>query len=290
MPPPSTMHCARRSSALTQIFTTRPTTSTLPPPFLLPAFTTPTTTSSFSTTTPSLARKDGNFARGTSALRRSGLKRQTLSVLPTDPATGRALKNRSDVLPIIPKPVLNPLDRSPVSTDPDHGLYEFFPQGGAKLLATPDELYQCGRGWTMPELRNKDWDDLWRLWWVCIKERNRCLTGDFERERCGNMYGLYESQTRVKEVKKTMRAIRAVLIERWYAWENARVEAMNDPEVNLAADLEAGEAAYLPSSDFAEDGEADATTSIKATDGAKDGKEQFTPLPDTKAAQQETRV
>lgn len=43
-----------------------------------------------------------------------------------------------------------------------------------------------------------------------------------------------------------MSAIKTVLTERWYAWENARVEAMEDPEVDLYADPEQGQSAYRP--------------------------------------------
>ena len=43
-----------------------------------------------------------------------------------------------------------------------------------------------------------------------------------------------------------MKAIKATLTERWYAWDNARHEAMDDQEINMYADLDAGEAAYLP--------------------------------------------
>ena len=46
-----------------------------------------------------------------------------------------------------------------------------------------------------------------------------------------------------------MKAIKHTLTERWYAWDNARVEAMNDEEINMYADLDNGEAAYLPKGD-----------------------------------------
>lgn len=36
------------------------------------------------------------------------------------------------------------------------------------------------------------------------------------------------------QIKLTMRAIKHTLTERWYAWENARQEAVNDPEVDLS--------------------------------------------------------
>ena len=48
------------------------------------------------------------------------------------------------------------------------------------------------------------------------------------------------------QVEKTMASIRHTLTERWYAWENARQVAMEDEEVNLYADSDRGEQAYLP--------------------------------------------
>lgn len=42
-----------------------------------------------------------------------------------------------------------------------------------------------------------------------------------------------------------MKSIKTVLTQRWYAWEDARVAAMEDEEVNLYADPDKGEPAYL---------------------------------------------
>jgi len=50
----------------------------------------------------------------------------------------------------------------------------------------------------------------------------------------------------VVQIKRTQKAIRHVLTERWYAWDNARWAAMEDPEVNLSANPELGEKAYTP--------------------------------------------
>ena len=52
----------------------------------------------------------------------------------------------------------------------------------------------------MSELRNKDWDDLWKLWWMCVKERNRVVTGLREKERLGKMQGGPEAMRRLKQV------------------------------------------------------------------------------------------
>ena len=48
------------------------------------------------------------------------------------------------------------------------------------------------------------------------------------------------------QVKTTQKAIQHVLTERWYTWENARFAAMEDPEVNLYADPDKGDEAYIP--------------------------------------------
>lgn len=122
--------------------------------------------------------------RGVSALRRKTGKKQWLRVEPDD----------------LPKPVLNPSKHSTVQTDEDHGLWEFFPSD-RKTMATPEEIGVHGRGWYIQELRNKDWDDLHRLWWACVKERNRLLTYACERDRIGNTYGTAESNGRTKAVR-----------------------------------------------------------------------------------------
>jgi large subunit ribosomal protein L47 len=48
------------------------------------------------------------------------------------------------------------------------------------------------------------------------------------------------------QIRKTQKAIKVCLTERWYSWEEARVAAMEDEEINLYADTEKGQPAYLP--------------------------------------------
>lgn len=98
----------------------------------------------------------------------------------------------------LPEPAkYDPADH--VKTDPEHGLYEFFYEKDKALLLPEDES-KHGRSWTVEELRQKSWDDLHRLWWTCVKERNRIATASRERTRLKLKTGGEESQARMQAV------------------------------------------------------------------------------------------
>lgn len=61
-----------------------------------------------------------------------------------------------------------------------------------------------GRSWAVTELRDKSWDDLHKLWWVCIKERNRIATSNMERDRLKAGYGEHEAEGRDKTVSSSL--------------------------------------------------------------------------------------
>ncbi|KAK1755767.1 mitochondrial 39-S ribosomal protein L47 (MRP-L47)-domain-containing protein [Echria macrotheca] len=163
------------------------------------------------------SNRDMSKRRGESAIRRTGT-RWRLSVS-DDP---------------LPQPVKR-AELPAIETDPDHGLWEFFADRNT-VAAPPEEVAKHGRAWMVEELRAKSWDDLHRLWWVCVKERNRIATADWERNRGKLGFGKSESGERDKVVKKTMQGIKHVLTERQYAWEDAVKLAETDPEIDLSGE------------------------------------------------------
>ncbi|MCJ1370600.1 54S ribosomal protein L4 mitochondrial [Loxospora ochrophaea] len=170
--------------------------------------------------------RDNNRNRGVSAIRRTGLKYPvSMSYEP------------------LPQPVLDPERRSKVKVDENHGLYEFFDQD-KQPLSKPEDDSKHGRSWSVEELRQKSWEDLHALWWVCVKERNRIATANNERERLKAGHGRFEADERDRAVRRTQRAIKHALTERYYAWEDARQVARKDREVNL--NPKPGEPAYTP--------------------------------------------
>ncbi|KAL8710628.1 MAG: hypothetical protein Q9220_004852 [cf. Caloplaca sp. 1 TL-2023] len=223
-----------------------------PPVFLAPVLSMGFPDSAtFSTSTSRAARQPGrkgdrNPNRGVSALRRTGLRnRVEMSRYP------------------LPKPVLDPEKRSKVAVDEKHGLWGFFRD--KKALNTPEETVLFGRPWVVEELRHKSWEDLHLLWWACCKELNILETQKYERTRLKAGYGEAEILDRVRavssgrrspvilttasteshpQVRSTQKAIKHALTERYYAFEEARRVAVNDPEVNL--DAEPGTQAYTP--------------------------------------------
>ncbi|KAL4931299.1 mitochondrial 54S ribosomal protein uL29m [Aspergillus undulatus] len=179
----------------------------LPPAYLAPSLHFPLNRSSvqssnFSSTAPAHGR-DLSKSRAVSAIHRTGPRfKLSVSKYP------------------LPKPV-SPENLEKRDTTPGHGLWAFFPKD-RQALSTPEYDNAHGRSWSIQELREKSWDDLHCLWWVCVKERNRIATSDLERQRLKAGYGEWESQERDRAIRVTQNSIKHVLRERWYAWEDAQ--------------------------------------------------------------------
>ncbi|KAJ2848763.1 54S ribosomal protein L4 mitochondrial [Coemansia erecta] len=98
------------------------------------------------------------------------------------------------------------------------GFEEFF-QGGERL---PKVHQQTGRAWAASELRQKSWEDLHKLWYLVLKERNVLASQNEEAKRLGVHAEAFTNKSRVIKCKKTMARIKTVLNERRLAWEEAQ--------------------------------------------------------------------
>ncbi|KAL4979937.1 54S ribosomal protein L4, mitochondrial [Aspergillus desertorum] len=181
----------------------------LPPPYLAPSLhfllnRSSVQTSNFSSTVPAAGHgKDLNKSRAVSAIHR----------------TGPRFKLGVSKYPL-PKPV-SPEKLEKRENTPDHGLWGFFPKDRS-ALSTPEYDNAHGRSWSIQELREKSWEDLHSLWWVCLKEKNRIATSNLERKRLKAGYGEWEANQRLQTIRVTQLGIKHVLRERWYAWEDAQ--------------------------------------------------------------------
>ncbi|KAI8580787.1 hypothetical protein K450DRAFT_235976 [Umbelopsis ramanniana AG] len=96
------------------------------------------------------------------------------------------------------------------------GLQQFF-ENGASL---PEQTW-TGRSWKASELRLKSFDDLHKLWYVLLKERNVLATQREEARRLGIDKSTWTNAGRVRKCKKSMARIKFVLNERQKAYEEA---------------------------------------------------------------------
>lgn len=116
--------------------------------------------------------------------------------------------------PIVPK-------HTNFDVSPDHPLWAFFPKGNKteRALQTHDEVAKDVRAWTMPELRRKSFEDLHKIWYLTLKERNIIATELHVAKATGNStyFGA------LKELLKlTQKRIKQTLLERQTAIEKAQ--------------------------------------------------------------------
>lgn len=107
---------------------------------------------------------------------------------------------------------------------PDHPLWAFFREGNSteKVLRDKDDLSSDSRAWTVAELRLKSFDDLHKLWYLNLRERNILST---EGEVAKEMYNGDISQYAKLDDNHllTQKRIKVVLLERQLAFERAQL-------------------------------------------------------------------
>ncbi|KAI8977922.1 mitochondrial 39-S ribosomal protein L47 (MRP-L47)-domain-containing protein [Pilobolus umbonatus] len=106
------------------------------------------------------------------------------------------------------------LSESPTTTKPA-GLYQFF-ENNEPL---PKQNW-TGRAWKADELRQKSFDDLHKLWYVLLKERNLLATQREEAKRLRIPKMVWTNSGRMKKCQKSMARIKFVLYERHREFEN----------------------------------------------------------------------
>ncbi|XP_058083413.1 uncharacterized protein LOC131231286 [Magnolia sinica] len=87
-------------------------------------------------------------------------------------------------------------------------LEEFFEADRSQDEDTP-VVY--GRSWKASELRLKSWDDLQKLWYVLLKEKNMLMT---QRQMLHAQNLRFPNPERIPKVRKSMCRIKHVLTER----------------------------------------------------------------------------
>jgi ribosomal protein L29 len=115
------------------------------------------------------------------------------------------------------------------SSPPTFGMEEFF----AAPLKDGQQLVKAGRSWTAAELRNKSFEDLHVLWFLCLKERNYLLSERLYYRQIGMAAA---DPGRLGKVRFTMARIKVVIGER------ARAEAAMKADIARAAKVAAVEA------------------------------------------------
>ncbi|PPQ69613.1 hypothetical protein CVT24_001369 [Panaeolus cyanescens] len=114
----------------------------------------------------------------------------------------------------------------------DHGLYAFFRrqpgddlEGEARyeVFETPEQgQLMSGRAWRAAELRNKSFRELHTLWYVALREKNLLATQKEEVRRMGvTNPDLQVPAEKVRQCRKTMARIKAVINERRLAYQGA---------------------------------------------------------------------
>ena len=119
--------------------------------------------------------------------------------------------NSSPLLSTIPSTIYQQVTQYHSSSKLGAGFADFFdpPDTSGK----PGAVVFTGRGWTVPDLRRKSFDDLHKLWYVLYKERNVLLTSRLTAKRFNRPIAA-KDENRYISVKRSMAGIKCVLGER----------------------------------------------------------------------------
>ncbi|CAM6102140.1 unnamed protein product [Calypogeia fissa] len=105
------------------------------------------------------------------------------------------------------------------------GLAEFFESG----RDAENKKIVYGRGWKASELRLKSWDDLHKLWYVFLKEKNMLLS---QKQMLLSQSLRMPNPERMSKVRKSMCRLKQVLTERALQVEDRRKQKILKKMIN----------------------------------------------------------
>ncbi|KAI9245830.1 mitochondrial 39-S ribosomal protein L47 (MRP-L47)-domain-containing protein [Phascolomyces articulosus] len=117
------------------------------------------------------------------------------------------------------RPLFNETATTTTTNTNANGLNQFFENGES----LPKQIW-TGRAWKASELRLKSFDDLHKLWYVLLKERNVLATQREEAKRLGINKQIWSNAGRLKKCQKSMARIKYVLNERQREYEKLIAE------------------------------------------------------------------
>ncbi|EGW33953.1 uncharacterized protein SPAPADRAFT_59346 [Spathaspora passalidarum NRRL Y-27907] len=142
--------------------------------------------------------------------------RRSLSSAAPAQAVARKLKFTGEIklrAPIVPT-------HQNFDVNPNHPLWQFFPDKTTALRES-EQLDLESREWTMNELRRKSFDDLHKIWYLVLKERNILA----REVRLGE--AVYADTSKFIELDeklvKVQKRVKNTLLERQVAYERAQL-------------------------------------------------------------------
>lgn len=120
---------------------------------------------------------------------------------------------------------------------PDHPLWAFFPDGNKSETCFREtvDLDIQSRPWGLPELRRKSFEDLHKLWYLILKERN-ILAREVRLADSFNERSTHAHNDLDDKLTLTQKRIKQALIERQVAYE--RVQTFTDKQKEYLSDFE----------------------------------------------------
>lgn len=114
---------------------------------------------------------------------------------------------------------------------PDHPLWAFFPNGNKATSCFRDssEIDTSSRPWALPELRRKSFEDLHKLWYLILKERN-ILAREVRLAEAIRENNTQAHNELDEKLALTQKRIKQVLLERQVAYERAQLMTAEQEE------------------------------------------------------------